>query len=86
MVEFIRVTARTPKGDTKEYSWMGDMNEANTQQDFVKFLIQCCDDTADFFGCPDDWDPQKWRDYTCASFESVTDDRDFSVGISPFVR
>ena len=58
MVEFVKVTTLTPKGDTKEYSWMGSLETSEGQQELTRFMLECCDDTADFFGCPDEdgWD------------------------------
>ena len=75
MVEFIRVTAKTPLGDTKEYMFMGDLDEKETQERCLDFLISCCDDCADKFSAPDDWDPAEWRRQTAAMWESVETNR-----------
>ena len=89
MVEFVKVTTLTPKGDTKEYSWMGSLETSEGQQELTRFMLECCDDTADFFGCPDEdgWDVDKWRNMTCARWEPMESKRQ-SIGPSesPFMR
>ena len=87
MVEFIKVTAITPNGDTKEYSWMGDLSTRDGNQELVKFMMKCCDDTADFFGCPENWELSKWRDMTCARWEPMESNRmELIDPNNPFIR
>ena len=89
-VEYFKITTITPKGDSREYMYMGDIDikDPKTIEDFYKFMVDCCDDTADFFSCPDDWDPIKWRDSTCAKWEDPEGKRsDFGIPFcNPFVR
>ena len=75
MVEFIKVTAKTPYGDMWSYSFMGDLDTATDQKRLAKFMVDCCDDCADRFGCPDEWDPEDWHQQTAAMWEDVTNDR-----------
>lgn len=89
MVEYFKVTTMTPKGDSKEYMYMGEVDETNpkTIGEFAHFMMKCCDDTSDFFSCPDDWDPIKWRDSTCAKWEDPTGKRTGNMwgGPNPFI-
>ena len=71
MVEFIKITAKTPYGDTAEYLFMGDLDNHDDQKRFTKFMLDCCDDCADRFSAPDEWDPKDWRDQTCAMWEPM---------------
>lgn len=85
MVEYFKVTTMTPKGDSKEYMYMGDIQTAEDSAKFANFMVECCDDTSDFFGCPDDWDPIKWRDNTCAKWEAMESDRTSLPSPFPFI-
>lgn len=75
MVEFFKITTLTPNGDSKEYMYMGEIKTPEDTAKFSEFMVECCDDTSDFFGCPDDWDPIKWRDSTCARWEAIDSKR-----------
>lgn len=75
MIEFIKVTAKTPYGDTHEYAFMGVLDQKEEEQRLIKFMMDCCDDCADRFPCPDEWDPMAWRDQTEAMWESMSSDR-----------
>lgn len=75
MVVFVKVTAQTPHGDTHEYMWMGDLDTPNDQTRLIKFMVECCDDCADRFGCPDEWDSNEWRNQTSAMWEAVDSQR-----------
>ena len=68
MVEFIKVTAKVPTGETKEYMFMGDLDKHNDQGRLIKFMEDCCHDCADFYIgiCPDEFDVQDWYDGTMA--------------------
>ena len=82
MVEFIKVTAKTPYGDTNDYLFMGDLDDHDDETRFLKFLVDCCDDCADRFSAPDEWDPKEWRDQTCAMWEPMETTRtSFGNGI-----
>ena len=74
MIDFIKVTAKTPYGDTHEYAFMGDLSKVEDGQRLTKFMMDCCDDCADRFPCPDEWDARTWRDNTQAMWESMTSD------------
>ena len=82
MIEFIRVTTKTPNGDSKQYMYMGDLNTDEGAVDFAEFMVKCCDDTADFFSAPDDWDADKWLNSTMAMWEPVEGNRT-TFGVSP---
>lgn len=75
MVEFIKVTAKTPYGDTREYVFMGDLDEPADQTRLVDFMVKCCDDCADFFPCPDEWDADEWHGQTQAMWEAMETSR-----------
>ena len=83
MVEFIKVTAKTPYGNTNEYFFMGDLDKHEDQIRFSKFMVECCDDTSDRFSAPDEWDAMDWRDQTCAMWEPMETKRT-SFGDGPF--
>jgi len=72
MIDFVKVIAKTPYGDTHEYAFMGDLSKEEEGQRLTQFMIDCCDDCADRFPCPDEWDPISWRDNTQAMWESMT--------------
>lgn len=84
MVEFFKVTTLTPKGDSKEYMYMGEIKTPEDSMKLSKFMVECCDDTSDFFPCPDDWDPIKWRDSTMAKWEAIGSERTVLPLPSPF--
>ena len=69
MVKFIKVTAETPCGDAKEYAFMGDLDKQADKARLIEFLLWCCDDCADFFPCPDEWDVDEWQDQTLVRWE-----------------
>ena len=69
MIEYFRITARTPYGDSQEYMFMGDLEDKNDRARLTQFMKECCDDCADKFYAPDSWDAQDWRDHTLATFE-----------------
>ena len=71
MVDFVKVTAKTPHGDTAEYIFMGNLNLLEEVDRFFQFMIDCCDDCADRFSAPDDWDAQAWHEQTCAKWEPI---------------
>ena len=75
MVEFIKVMAKTPYGDTWDYAFMGDLDTPDDQMRLAKFMMECCDDCADRFGCPDEWDADEWRNQTAAMWEAVGSQR-----------
>lgn len=75
MIEFIKVTAKTPYGDMWSYSFMGDLDNPEDQIRLAKFMMDCCDDCADRFGCPDEWNPDDWRQQTAAMWEDMTNSR-----------
>ena len=80
MIEFIKVTAKTPLGDTNEYMFMGDLNTDEDQIRLLKFMKECCDDCADRFTCPEDWDIKDWFNKTVAVWEAVESNRlDFDM-------
>lgn len=70
MVKYGRVVAKTPKGNIKEYMFMGDFHTEDIYR-LPEFMISCIKDCADFYGCPDDWDCEKWVDATVAYFEPL---------------
>ena len=69
MIEFVRVTAKTPGGDTQEYMWMGDISDENERGRLIQFMLHCCDDTSDRYPAPDEWNPYDWRDKTQAKYQ-----------------
>ena len=75
MVEFVRVTAKTPHGECWEYAFMGDLDTESDQIRLAQFMLDCCDDCADRFGCPDEWDAIEWRDKTMAMWEAIESQR-----------
>lgn len=75
MIEFLKITAKTPYGDTREYAFMGDMTKPEEQERLIEFMMKCCDDCADFFPCPDEWDAKDWRNGTAAMWEAMTSNR-----------
>lgn len=84
MVEFIKVTAKTPKGETHEYMFMGDLDNVNDQARLIDFMMKCCDDCADRYGVPDDWNATDWHEQTMAMWEAMDSDRtafDWGFGV-----
>ena len=75
MTEAICVTAKTPNGDTCEYIFIGNLDTPADQIRFSEFMIQCCDDCADWYGCPVGWDEEKWHNQTMAMWNSMTSNR-----------
>ena len=73
MVEFVKVTARTPYGDSQEYMFMGDLDTKEDRARLTEFMSKCCDDCADKFGTPESWDIETWRNQTSATYELMED-------------
>ena len=71
MVDFVKVTAKTPNGDTAEYMFMGDFHLIEEIDRFFQFMINCCDDCADRFNAPDNWDALAWHEQTMAKWEAM---------------
>ena len=71
MTEFIRITAKTPYNQEKHYVFLGDLSKDEEQNRLIKFMMDCCDDCADFYPCPDEYDIDQWRNDTAAMWEGV---------------
>lgn len=71
MTEFVRIIARTPYNQERNYVFLGDLDKDEDQCRLIDFMIKCCDDCADFFPCPDEYDIDQWRNDTAAMWESV---------------
>lgn len=71
MTEFIRITAKTPYNQEKHYVFLGDLSKAEEQDRLIKFMMDCCDDCADYYPCPDEYDVNQWHDDTAAMWEGV---------------
>ena len=75
MIELIKVTAKTPNGDSQEYMFMGDLDTEEDQGRLIEFMLDCCDDCSDRFSCPDNWEPELWRNSTRAMWEAIDSER-----------
>lgn len=74
MITYLKVIAKTPLGDTQEYSFMGDMDSDSEIERFLNFMIFCCDDCADRYDCPDEWDADEWHSKTLATWKVIGTD------------
>ena len=69
MLTSIKIIARTPSGESKEYFYIGDI--INHEAELFKFMIDCCDDCAQTYGPPEDYNPIDWQDFTSAQWEPI---------------
>lgn len=74
MITYLKVIAKTPLGNTQEYSFMGDMDSDDEIDRFVDFMVSCCDDCADRYDCPDEWDANEWHSKTKVTWEVIGTD------------
>lgn len=74
MITFLKVIAKTPLDDIHEYSFMGDMDSDSEVERFINFMVSCCDDCADRYDCPDEWDADEWHSKTSATWEVIGTD------------
>lgn len=65
MPKVIQITAKTPDSSTKEYMFMGDLNNPEDQQRFIDFIDFCRSDCADSLTTPDSW----WSKSTTVSWK-----------------
>lgn len=65
MARVIQVTAKNPDSSTKDYMFMGDLNNAEDQQRFIDFIDFCRNDCADSSNAPETW----WRNAITVSWK-----------------
>ena len=78
MIEFIKVTAKVPTGETREYMFMGDLDKLEDQRRLINFEKNCCDDAADYYAmiAPDCYTAEQWHNDTMAMWEAMSTSRE----------
>ena len=71
MIEFIKVIAKTPNDEKKEYMFMGDLCNPFDTNRLSKFITDCRNDCADYYGVPDEWDADEWYSKSKTEWEVI---------------
>lgn len=88
MIEAIRVETKTPRNQCKSYIFFGDLDDEKDQARLIEFMLQCCDETAEFYPYPEGWNEEEWKNSTQAMWTDVEDKRDTfgPSGLSTFLK
>lgn len=89
MIQYIKVIATTPQGDSQTYFFMGDIDTQADKERFDLFLTRCSDDCADRFTPPDNYDIVKWHKNTTTRWEIMKGNQNSSeenLSLLDFIR